>query len=234
MAKYQGKDYTYLIWKDPVSRRQYQIGILSKNGSYEFKYGFEIREAIEKGFKLLVAFDDIAMIYKNDIFFPAFASRIPDRRRKDIKSILNKYGLTNYDEYELLKKSGGKLPIDDLLFIDPIIVSDDDNDETIEREFFIAGPRHYLGCEGKNCNYGLKIEKDDELFLEFEPENENDKNAIKVIDKDNSKIGYIPRYYNKELTELIKKGFKCSMKVTEYNKDKNCNECLKVRISIYK
>ena len=45
------------------------------------------------------------------MLFPVFASCLPDRKRKDIDKILQKYGLKEFDEYELLKKSGARLPI---------------------------------------------------------------------------------------------------------------------------
>ena len=53
------------------------------------------------------------------MLFPVFASRLPDRKREDIDKILQKYGLKEFDEYELLKKSGARLPIDNLEFIVP-------------------------------------------------------------------------------------------------------------------
>ncbi|MCB2298617.1 hypothetical protein [Clostridium tagluense] len=56
--------------------------------------------------------------------FPAFSSRLPDKRRKDVKEILAKYKLEKYDSFELLKKSGGKLPIDCLEFIEPIYLDE--------------------------------------------------------------------------------------------------------------
>ena len=58
MSYKNGKDYLYLVWQDKVSRRQYIVGQLSKNGRYEFCYSNEIEEAQKAGFELLVAFND--------------------------------------------------------------------------------------------------------------------------------------------------------------------------------
>ena len=121
MSYKNGKDYLYLVWQDKVSRRQYIVGQLSKNGRYEFCYSNEIEEAQKAGFELLVAFNDRNKIYYSDTLFMAFASRLPDKKRKDIQQILQKYGLQEYDAYELLKASGASLPIDSLKFVDPII-----------------------------------------------------------------------------------------------------------------
>ena len=121
MSIRNGRDYVYLVWKEINTRRQYIVGQLSKNGKFEFNYGFEVKEAISKGFKLLIAFDDLDKVYENDILFPVFSSRLPDRKRIGIEKILKKYGLDEYDDYKLLKRSGARLPIDNLEFIDPIL-----------------------------------------------------------------------------------------------------------------
>ncbi|NMF06566.1 HIRAN domain-containing protein [Clostridium beijerinckii] len=229
MSKKDGKDYVYLIWKDPKSRRQYRIGQLSKNGQYEFQYGFEIQQAIEKGFELLISFDDLKKKYFSDKLFSPFLSRVPDRRRKGIKDILEKYGLDEYNEYELLKKSGGRLPIDSIEFIDPIL---DNGEDPIERSFYIAGPRHYIGCDGDCCNTSIELNKGEKLYLELQPTNEHDSYAVKIVKSGNILIGYIPRYYSQAVFEFISKGAKYTLEVEEVNKDKNCNECLNATLKI--
>ena len=52
--------------------------------------------------------------YKDDRLFTIFTSRLPDRKRKNNQEILDKYGLNEYDAYMLLKRSGVRLPIDNL------------------------------------------------------------------------------------------------------------------------
>jgi hypothetical protein len=230
MSVKDGRDYIYLIWKDVKTRRQYTIGQLSKNGQFEFNYGFEIKEALKKGFDLLISFDDINKVYKSDILFPVFSSRLPDKKRKDMYKILEKYGMTEYDDYTLLKKSGARLPIDNLGFIDPIL--DKDSGE-IKRIFDLSGSRHYIGCKGQNCDDSIDLSIDEELNLVLEPENSHDKNAIKVsITSNNVHIGYVPRYYSKEVGELINDGYDYTCKVFDVQKDKNCNECVKIELEI--
>lgn len=230
MARKNGKDYVYLIWKDPKSRKQFVIAKLSKNGKYEFEYAYDIEKAVDAGFVPLIAFNNINEKYTSDRLFTSFSSRIPDRRRKDIRKILDKYGIDEYDEYKLLKLSGGRLPIDDLEFIDPII---DNGENPIERIFNVAGQRYYLGCDGESCNRSLDVSLNEELLLQLEPSNIKDKYAIKICNKANNLIGYIPRYYSKELCELINSGWKYRLTVSEVNKDNNCNECLKVNLNLY-
>jgi len=114
-----GRDYLVLIWRAPKSRRRYPVGELSQVGQFEFRYNNEVQEAIEDGFELLIAFPEVDKVYISNKLFPVFASRLPDPKRKGIDVILARYGLTNYDSYMLLKKSGARLPIDNLEFINP-------------------------------------------------------------------------------------------------------------------
>ncbi|EYE87162.1 hiran domain family [Fervidicella metallireducens AeB] len=228
MSKRNERDYIYLIWKDPKSGRRYIIGELSKNGYYEFSYGHEIDEAMKAGFELLISFDEIDKVYRSDKMFPTFASRLPDKKRRGIEKILSKYGLQEYDEYKLLKRSGARLPIDNLEFIDPIL-----DEKEFKRIFYIAGTRHYLGCEGNDCEKLFGLKKGDEIKLELDLYNEYDPNAIKILDMKNNILGYVPRYYSESMTKLLKEGVKYKCKVYEINKNNNCDECIKVELEVY-
>lgn len=231
MSLLDGKDYIFLIWKEPVSRKQYIVGQLSKNGQYEFSYGREVQEAINNGFELLIPFNDVSKVYYSDFLFPVFSSRLPDKKRRDIGSILQKYGLAEYDEYKLLKRGGAKLPIDNLEFIDPILERDK---EGFERTFYLAGPRYYIGCNGKDCDYSVTLNTDEELFLELEDTNEHDKNAIRVVKKGSIHIGYIPRYYSEQLSELIRKGVSYDCTIRDVVKNKKCHECIRITLKMPK
>lgn len=231
MSIKDGKDYIYLIWKDIGTRKQYVVGQLSKNGQFEFRYyEKEVNEAIGKGFELLIPFPNLKKTYMSDILFPIFSSRLPDKKRRNIKEILLKYGLSEYDDYKLLKRSGARLPIDNLEFIDPIL---DTDDIKIKRIFYLAGPRHYIGCDGCDCLKSYDINKNDFLDLIPEPENQHDPNAIRVFWGDDI-IGYIPRYYCKGINSLIKKGYKYTCRIYEVQKKDNCNECIKIDLELYR
>ncbi|MFA9398049.1 MAG: HIRAN domain-containing protein [Clostridiaceae bacterium] len=228
-----GRDYIFVIWKDPKSRRQYIIGELSKNGKYDFKYFYDINLAIKKGFEALISLDDIEKKYTSDNLFSSFASRLPDKERKDINEILNRHGMDEYDEYKLLKRSGGRSPIDNLEFIDPLLENYSDRNK-VERFFYIAGPRHYIGCEGTDCEKSVNTEKNELLILECEPDNKQDEYAIKILNKYKDLIGYVPRYYSEKLTELIRDNYDYECIVSEVNKVNNCNECIRVKLTVYR
>lgn len=228
MAIKNGKDYLYLIWKCTSNRRQYIVGQLTKNGQYEFQYGGEIKDAIKVGFKPLVSFEKLGNVYKCEELFPVFSSRLPDKKRKDIKKILEKYKLEEYDSYELLKRSGAKLPIDNLQFIDPIL----DFEDEFEKKFQVAGVRHYLGCEGEKCTETLLVTRGDEVFLEQEKNNQYDKNAIRVVNEQRKLLGYVPRYYAQAFNKFIEEKRIRECHVVNVEKENCCDECICVLLKI--
>ena len=220
-----GRDCLYLIWKEPHSRRHYVVGELEKNGGYTFRYCQEVKAATENGFSPLVSFPDWDKIYTSDTLFSAFSSRLPDKKRKDIPQILSKYGLEEYDAYLLLKKGGAKLPIDTLEFIDPIL----DLERPLQRNFYIAGVRYYLGCEGEDCVKAVHVAVGDQVVLRWERDNQYDGNAVQVLDEKGILLGYIPRYYSEGVRKLLEtKHVTCT--VSHVDKNKQCNECIKLTL----
>lgn len=231
MSIKDGRDYLFLIWQEQKTRKRYVVGELSKNGQYEFSYGYEVDTAIENGFELLIAFPELKTVYKNDSLFSVFSGRLPDPKRKGIERILTKYGLDSYDSYRLLKASGAKLPIDDLEFIDPIFDADVDK---CTRKFYVAGPRYYLGCNGDVCEKSIVVSVDEELSFIPEPENPYDDRAVQIVNGSGVKIGYLPRYYAEGIRQVMARGNSIDCKVIEINKENNCSECIKVELVVSK
>jgi hypothetical protein len=229
MSEKNGHDYLYLIWRAEKTRKQFIVGILSKNSKYEFQYYNDLTDATKEGFTPLVAFPDVTKTYTSECLFQTFSSRLPDRKRKDIDKILKKYEMKDYNQYELLKRSGAKLPIDNLEFIDPIL----NYDESFSRNFYLAGARHHLGCNGKDCELSVEVTRGDEVFLEPEPENDSYKNAVAVYNFYRNRIGYIPRYYSEGLSKLLKinRNVHCFVKNVEKLKE-NCSECIRLNLQV--
>lgn len=219
--------FLYLVWKDPKNRRNYIVGKLTKEDSYHFEYCGDWKQAKEAGWEYLKSFPE-EKEYESPVLFAAFASRLPDPKRKGIEAILKKYGLAEYDGYELLRKSTGRLPIDTYEFIDPIFPED----QTIIREFYVVGIRHNSTCEGIECNRLPKIEVGDELVLVPEPENEYDRYAIKVHTKHGEMLGYVPRYYSEGVSERLSHGMTYVCEIVEIDQTRACESCLKVRLRI--
>ena len=221
-------NYLLLIWKDPETRRNYTVGKLTRGDFFTFQYYGEAENAEEAGWKLLGAFPTYQE-YRSNTMFPVFSSRLPDKKRRDIQNILEKYGLMEYDEFELLRRSGARLPIDTYEFIDPILP----DDKEIEREFYITGIRYHSACQGSDCGALPGVKVGDILLLEEEPENAYDPMAIRVLTQENEILGYVPRYYNKAILARLHDGMGYSCKITEVNANmRNCSECLKARLTM--
>lgn len=107
-------DTVYLYWNNRSSNKSYKVAKLYKeNGKFYFKYIVEnVKVALKDGIMYLIPFPNVNATYENNKLFPCFATRLPDKRRPEIRKILDTYGLKEYDEYELLKASGAKLPTD--------------------------------------------------------------------------------------------------------------------------
>ena len=223
----QADRYLFLIWKDPQTRKNFTIGKLSRNEKYHFEYCDTVADAESAGWQRLDAFPEIES-YESDVLFPAFSSRLPDRKRRDIQKILEKYGLSEFDEFDLLRKSGARLPIDTYEFIDPIFPQE----ETVERDFFVMGIRHHAPCDGTNCALLPAIAAGDSLLLQEEPENKYDQFAIRVLTNQGIHLGYVPRYYSQAITERLKKGMTYSCRVLEVNPSTTCSECIKVKLNM--
>lgn len=228
MSIKEGKDYLYLIWKSNLSGSQYIVGQLTKNGQYEFQYCKEIKQAIADGFKTLVSFENLERVYTSDELFPVFTSRLPDRKRKDIDKILKKYGLKEYDAYQLLKASGAKLPIDSLFFIDPIL----NFDRAFEKTFYLAGARHYLGCKGEKCVKAITVACGEEVYFERDLNNSYDSNAICVFNDNHILLGYVPRYYAEAFSRLMEEDREIHCYISNVDLNGRCDECIMLRVKV--
>lgn len=104
-------------WSSPDGG-EFDVGVLERvSGVYYFWYiGDGVRKAEQKGFRLFPEFAFKEMVYLAYELFGTFSSRLPDRSRVDIDKILDRYGLDEYDPFDLLAASGGKLPCDRLSF----------------------------------------------------------------------------------------------------------------------
>ena len=194
----------WLIWKEPLSHRRFKIGVLIKlNDGYEFSYvDPELGEARKVGFNFFPGFNDLSKTYKNNELFINIASRLPNKGRIDYLEILNSYNSDKESsDFDILKATRGRTLTDNYEFVPAFDLN--------KIEFDVAGTRH---CKDINkCKDFLKINR--VLYLEPEPNNKNDENAVKVVLKENGKLyhlGYVPRYYSKELLNELNKGAKYS------------------------
>lgn len=119
------KNMIWIIWKNDQGE-PFKIGELSRTAEkYYFKYDINgVKKAEAYGFSPFPYFPTIDAEYFREELFHSFSMRLPWHGRKDVNAILKEYNLEEYDAFELLKKSGGKMSTDSFEFIPPF---DEDN-----------------------------------------------------------------------------------------------------------
>lgn len=212
------KNEMWLIWKHPVSRRRYKIGILNyEEETYTFKYiDPELNSATEVGFRYFPGFENIHETYQSKELFANIETRLPNTSRADYLEILNLYNLEkDSTKLEILKATKGRLITDNYEFVPAF--------DSSKIEFDVAGIRHCPDVE--ECKKLINV--NDKLLLELESDNEKDENAIKVIfNKEGKKyhLGYVPRYYSKELQELLNQKIQYSALIKSVNFESEIND----------
>jgi len=111
------KNVIWMIWKSDEGE-SFKVGELSKRPKkYYFKYDLDgVKKAEKHGFSPLPYFPIVDVRYFSERLFRSFSKRLPGNSKKDISSILKEYDLEEYDDLELLVKSGGKMPTDSFEF----------------------------------------------------------------------------------------------------------------------
>ena len=209
----------WLIWKEPKERRRFIIGELTyKNNEYRFKYiDPELNDARKNGLDFFPGFDDIEKEYiSNTGLFPNIENRLPNTARPEYLEILNLYELNiNSSQIEILEKTKGRLLTDNFEFVPAF------NKNKIE--FEVAGTSHSEDIK----KYKKIFEINDDLILEREYNNQYDQYAIKVICKKNGNIyqlGYVPRFYSKDLSKMLDEKLKYSAKIKYLNFDSKLSD----------
>lgn len=209
----------WLIWKEPKERRRFIIGELTyANNKYRFKYiNPELNDAKKRGLDFFPGFDDIQKEYVSDTgLFPNIETRLPNTARPEYLEILNLYDLDiDSSKMKILEKTKGRLLTDNFEFV-PVF---DKN----KIEFEVAGTSHSEDIK----KYKNIFEVNDDLVLEREIDNRYDEYAIRVICKKNGNVyylGYVPRYYSRELSEMLDKNVKYSAKIKYLNFESKLND----------
>ncbi len=189
----------WLIWRDPVNRLRYKVGLLSYDGKlYHFEYtNPELDDAILAGFEKYPGFNK-GEKYTSPSLFPNIKNRLPNPSRVDYLDMMNEYDLTSdASDWEILTATRGRLITDDYEFVRPF---------TLDKvEFDVAGTRY----REEFNDFENILSPNSKVSLELEPTNEYDKNAIKVCFKSGNKLyhlGYVPRFYSKQLARFLASG----------------------------
>lgn len=114
-------EYLYLKWVDYKTNKKYLVGALFRDktkGKYYFKLSKKhVNKLIEEKIisSAILPFSDLDKIYESDTIFAIFKIRLPkieNYSEEEIKLMLEDLGMTEYDEFEYLRKTKGILMTD--------------------------------------------------------------------------------------------------------------------------
>lgn len=117
-------EYLYLKWFDYETNKKHLIGALirdKQNKKYYFKLNqLYLETAIkEKNIsKQILPFSDLDKIYESDEIFAIFKVRLPKIERfseEELNDLLEELEMKEYDEFEYLRKTNGKLMTDNYI-----------------------------------------------------------------------------------------------------------------------
>lgn len=205
----------FVAWQDPESRRWAPVGRLSReNGNYQFVYTHGAEEM--PNFRPFGRMQDLHAVYKSAELFPLFANRILPKSRPEYQDYLSWLGLTGAqcDALEELARTGGLRATDSIeLFPCP------ESGKRYEVYFFCRGIRH---LHAENQERARNLKPGERLHLMQDLQNEYDDMALLLRTGDPiTLVGYAPRYYSAEFTQLISSTGPDQVKVTveQVNRD---------------
>lgn len=191
----------FVAYQDTVSRQWAPVARLTlEDGRYHFSY--------TQGAKAIPDFvpfgrlTDLYTEYVSDKLFPLFANRVLPKSRPEYSEYLNWLGLTqaSHDALEELARTGGLRATDTLELI-PCPTPSSEN--RYEVYFFCRGLRHLTEDSQARA---LNLAPGERLYLAQDLQNSFDNTALLLrTDDPVTLIGYAPRYYSVDFTQLIQK-----------------------------
>ncbi len=197
----QGKSQTlFVAWQDPKSRLWAPVGRLSRpDNLYHFVYTQGATEM--DNFIPFGRMTDIKKEYVSEELFPLFANRILAKSRPEYKDYLRWLGMSKstYDSLDELARTGGMRATDSLeLFPCP-----QPTDENTYNVYFFGRGLRFLHDE--NQKRALKLKRGDQLYIMSDIQNKFDEKALLLRTGDPvTLVGYAPKYYSAEFSQLIK------------------------------
>lgn len=189
----------FLACQDKASHQWSPVARLTKqDGKYHFLYTKGARKIPD--FLPLGRMADLKKEYVSDDLFPIFSNRILPKTRPEYSDYLNWLGLSheNHTALEELARTGGLRATDNLELIP---CPEPTADCKYEAYFFCRGLSHF---HKENQDRASELTEGDRLFLLRDVCDEHDETALLLRTGDPiSLVGYVPKYYSKEFTELL-------------------------------
>jgi hypothetical protein len=191
----------YIAWQDPETRFWHTVGQLSRqNGFYRFTY---TQGALASPrFRHLGRMRDLHKNYYSHELFPLFANRVLNSSRPEYPDYVRWLAMDpaiESDPMQLLGRSGGKRATDELcVYPYPEI-----NEQGEMELFFLShGLRHLDQVSLQRID---RLQSGDPLALRREDSNNHDHFALVLETEESTKVGYCPRYLNRDLCRIMEK-----------------------------
>lgn len=202
-------DKIYLSWRTGTSSRRHIVGLLQEKpeGGYLFNYLPVAKELVFKEFAPYLEFQDLDKTYNSNVV-DIFATRLMKTDRIDIRKFFDFWAIDErkaYDKFYMLGKTQGLVATDNFEFLADYKMTDQLHFVTD-----LAGISH----KDPLAKGTLIIE--DELRFEFEPENEGDPEAVKVL-KGDLELGYIKKIHCRVFHQPGADRIKLKVKALEQN-----------------
>jgi len=191
----------YIAWQDPETRLWHTVGQLSKQNSL-YLFSYTKGALASTRFKCLGRMRDLHEKYYSRELFPLFANRILNSSRPEYPDYVRWLAMnpdTANDPMQVLARSGGERATDELyIYAQPEI-----NEHGDMEIFFLSNGLRYL--DTANLEQILRLRSGDRLELIEENNNSHDRFALRLETDDLIKVGYCPRYLNKDLRRIMEK-----------------------------
>ena len=194
----------YIAWQDPQTRAWHTVGKLTKEQDF-YCFVYTQGALSSSRFNYLGRMFDRSKRYYSRELFPLFSNRILNKSRSEYPDYLRWLALdgeSNQEPMQLLARSGGKRATDELcVFPHP--------EQNAQGEYVLYFLSHGLRYLDQTALQRIEtLTEGDCLTLRHE-KNDHDDFALVLETHEPVKVGYCPRYLNRDLWEVLdKKGVK--------------------------
>lgn len=189
----------FVAYQDTASRLWAPVGRLTReDGRYHFAYTRGAKDL--PNFVPFGRMNDLGTEYVSEKLFPLFANRVLPKSRPEYADYLEWLGLSqaSHDALEELARTGGLRATDTL----ELIPCPAPTEGRYEVFFFCRGLRH---LSGENRERAKHLTAGERLLLVQDLQNSVDSSALLLRTAEPvTLVGYAPRYYSADFTQLVK------------------------------